>query len=807
MKPFLMTWTCVASLLTFAGAAQAQSAAPVAPSAQESVGLGDIIVTAQRRSENLQKAGIAVTAIKPEELISAGVTTPQQLTKVVPALQVANAAGPYALFYLRGVGNFNGNSLSDSAVAVNLDGVVLARPSSTSGLFYDLERVEVLKGPQGTLYGRNATGGAINIITRKPQLGVFGGDLSASYGNYDALQLNGAVNLPIGDNAAMRAAGQYLRHDGYMSDGTSDQQDASARLQFRWEPSASTTVQLGADYFDQGGRGTGSTVLTDAVSDLRVGLGDSRSDPAFSSVYFFPAGNTYVPVANDTYLDNQFWGGYASVDQRFDFATLTAIAGYRGANVDFRSNSPSFLINQKEGDDQYSVEVRLASNGEGPIQWLAGGYYFKENIDVPSVSYNQQVSGSFQTFATNTTSGAVFGRVTASLADTFRLVAGARYTKDQKDFSGDFYQLSVLCGGTVLRPANTVPVNCFGAPLLPNTVIPGPIFAPNGALIPYQPFGAGAAFPGGPATTPSFLSASQFSVDRSSDFERLTWRAGFEWDALKKSLVYGSYETGFKSGGFFFTRDDPTYRPETIKAWTLGMKNRFVDDRLQLNIEGFWWNYRDQQVSSAARDSFGNIIFATRNVGRSTNRGVEVEAVALVTPRTRISANAQYLDALYDSFVYTTPNNSPQVPGQLTSVPPTANCPFVLGTPTTVYLQDCSNRRPANAPKWVFSLGGEHTIPLGEWNLVLNASTRYQSEVFNGLEYLSSEVQKGYWQSDASVTLSQAEDRYFVTAFVNNIENNDVVSNSFPNPFGGAALVVGAVRPPRLYGIRTGLKF
>ena len=140
----------------------------------------------------------------------------------------------------------------------------------------------------------------------------------------------------------------------------------------------------------------------------------------------------------------------------------------------------------------------------------------------------------------------------------------------------------------------------------------------------------------------------------------------------------------------------------------------------------------------------GNVVFATRNVGASTNKGFEIEAIAKPGRNTQVSMNLQYLDAKYDSFVFTTPNNSPQVPGLLTSAPPTANCPFVLGNPATVYVQDCSGRRPANAPEWVASFGIQQTVPLGDWKLVLNASTRLQSDVFTGLEYLPSQIQDGY---------------------------------------------------------------
>ncbi len=807
MKKTLLATSCIVSLGLGVAPAFAQTAAPEASAEEDSTGLGEIIVTAQRREENLQRAAIAVSAVSSDQLVRGGVTDTTQLTNLVPSLQIAKAAGPYALFYLRGVGNFSSNALSDSAIAFNIDGVFVARPSSTSGVLYDIDRIEVLKGPQGTLYGRNATGGAINVITRKPELGRFGGDASVSYGNYDAIQFNGALNAPLGERAAVRVAGQYVKHDGYMTDGTSDQDDLAGRIQFRFEASDAITINLGADYYRQKGKGLGSTILTDAVSDRRVGMTDPLSRPAFNSIYFFPAGNILQLPANDSFVDNNSWGVYASLDADLGFADLTVIPAYRGASINYRSTTPSFLINQREKDRQFTLETRLASKSDGPFEWLLGAFYIKENIDVPVASYNQQVSGSVQTYFPNTESYAGFARATYKLSDAFRVTGGIRYTHESKTFNGTFQTASVLCGGTVLRATGAPVTNCFGAPLLANTPTQGYPLLPNGAPVPFSPFGFGAPFPGGPATTPSFLSIRQFQNNNRASFNKVTWRAGVEYDLGERSLLYASYETGFKSGGFFFTTDNPAFGPETIRAWTIGSKNRFLNNRLQLNIELFHWKYRDQQISSAARDSAGNVVFATRNVGASTNKGFEIEAIAMPGRNTQISMNLQYLDARYDSFLFTTPNNSPQVPGLLTSAPPTANCPFVLGNPTTVYVQDCSGRRPANAPEWVASFGIQQTVPLGDWKLVLSASTRLQSDVFTGLEYLSSQRQDGYTNSDASITLAQADDRYFVTAYVNNIENNDIVGNSFPNPFGGAQLVAGSLRPPRTYGIRAGVKF
>ncbi len=807
MKKTLLATSCLVTLGFGMAQAMAQTASPQASTQEENAGLSDIIVTAQRREENLQKAAIAVSAVSPDQLARGGVTDPTQLTNLVPSLQIAKAAGPYALFYLRGVGNFNANALSDSAIAFNLDGVFVARPSSTGGVLYDIDRIEVLKGPQGTLYGRNATGGAINIITRKPELGKFGGNASVSYGNYDAIQFNGALNAPLGERAAVRVAGQYVKHDGYMTDGTNDQDDLAGRLQLKFEASDAITINLGGDYYRQKGRGLGSTILTDAVTDRRVGLGDPRTRPAFNGTYFFPSGNILQLPPNDSFVDNNSWGVYASLDADLGFADLTVIPAYRGASINFRSTAPSFLINQREKDKQFTLETRLASKSDGPFEWMLGAFYIKEKIDVPLASYNQQVSGSVQSYFPRTESYAGFARVTYKLSDDFRVTGGIRYTEEKKTFDGTFQTATILCGGTALRPTGAPVTNCFGAPLLANTPTQGYPLLPTGAPVPFAPFGTGAAFPGGPATTPAFFTGRQFLNNNRDSFSKVTWRAGVEYDVAERSLLYASYETGFKSGGFFFTTDDPTYNPETIKAWTVGSKNRFLDNRLQLNVELFYWKYRDQQVSSATRDSRGNVVFATRNVGSSTNKGFEVEAIAQPGSNTQVSMNLQYLDAKYDSFVFTTPNNSPQVPGLLTSAPPTANCPFTLGNPPTVYIQNCSGKRPVSAPKWVASFGIQQTVPLGDWNLVLNASTRFQSDVITGLEYLAVQTQDGYSTSDASITLAADEDRYYLTAYVNNIEDNDIIGNSFPNPFGGAGLVAGSLRPPRTYGIRAGVKF
>ena len=224
--------------------AQSHSLAGPAPSSDAKGGLADIIVTAQRRAETAQRAAVAIDVVSPQELTRAGVVTATMLNATVPALTVQQGGGANTTFFVRGVGNFTNNGYSDPAIAFNLDGIYLGRPTSTTGTFFDLERIEVLKGPQGTLYGRNATGGAINVIPAKPRLGERSLSVSGSFGNYDAIDAEAAANLPIGDNAAIRIAGKVVDRKGYNEDGTSDEVGQAVRAQLLIKPSPAVSIRL-----------------------------------------------------------------------------------------------------------------------------------------------------------------------------------------------------------------------------------------------------------------------------------------------------------------------------------------------------------------------------------------------------------------------------------------------------------------------------------------------------------------------------------------------------------------------------------
>ena len=258
---------CSSTLALLGGKVVAQEAAA------DPGGLEEIIVTAQRREESLQRAAIPVSAVSGDELINASVSDTENLSKLVPSLVIQPAGGSTMNMYLRGVGTLQGNAFGENPVAFNVDGVYIARPTGPVGTFYDLERIEVVKGPQGTLYGRNATGGAVNVLPKRPELGEFSGDVNVEYGNYDALKGSGSLNAPLGESWALRIAGQAVDRSGYLSDDYADEVGEAARVSLLFEPSSTFSTVLVADYFHQGGAGNGSVLMPGlGVSRLLSGL-------------------------------------------------------------------------------------------------------------------------------------------------------------------------------------------------------------------------------------------------------------------------------------------------------------------------------------------------------------------------------------------------------------------------------------------------------------------------------------------------------------------------------------------------------
>jgi len=750
MKHFLCS-AAMAAIALASGQAWAEDApaATATPPADQS-GIKDIVVTAQRRSESLQRVAVAVTAVNSAALVSAGVSQPQDLSKLVPALMIATTGGSGTQVTVRGVGNFSGNPYAEPAVAVNLDGVYIARSAGADGLFYDLERVEVLKGPQGTLYGRNATAGALNIITKKPE-DKYSASGSIEAGNYNLWHGTLALNAPLGNGAALRVAGQITRRDGYFTDGYNDDKSEAVRAQLKLAPTDRLNVLLAADYAHQGGKGQAAVIAPYLSANPYAGPTADGSNQLLANTSLGISGGhsstLLPPFTTNGYVDANNVGVSATIDYRFDGATLSIIPAYRNSSNDYLHYSAGFPVQTYEGSAVTSMEARLASSDRGAkLKWLVGGYFFNEDLHF-SLFANQGVAFSRTEPQLKTQSAAAFGQLTYALLEALRLTGGLRYTHEHKTQGG---QHGAAAG------------------------------ADTSSCAPYD------------ASTGTCYAA--LTGDLNAD--RVTWKAGVEFDAGPQSLVYANVGTGFKAGGFFGSLPPNTYKPETLTAYTIGSKNRFFGNTLQVNAEAFYWNYRNKQVTHMGPILPSGFDLITENAGKAEIYGAEIETLWQPTPADTLSADVQYLHSRYKDFSFT----------QTTVTGPAQTaCPVTILNSTAVTV-NCTGRTVPLSPTWTVNLSYRHRFEFSDGSrLDGQIGTRIESGFWLGEEYLPGEYQNATTVSNATLTWSAPGNRYSFGGFIDNIENRTVKSMAFVQPVLGVPLV--GLRPPRTYGVRLGFNF
>ena len=776
------------------------SAGPDATGARSPGGLSDIVVTAQRRSENLQKAAVSVDALSQSQLVANGITDATLLSRQVPGLLVPPSGGGAVNFFIRGTGNFVQEPFSDPAIAYNLDNIYISRPFATGGPFYDLERVEVLKGPQGTLYGRNATGGAINVIPEKPTLNQTGGYISAGYGNYNAYDVEGAFNAAIGDRSALRLSAKAVGHDGYLTDGSSDQDTKALRLQFLTKPIDKLTVRVSADYADLAGVGVGANyydsyafnpqigkyVVRPGLSS-QIGSYDPQSLAYFQTLTAEPAARKFITNLPEGYLNTKIWGVNSQVDYDTDYGRATLITGWRPTSVGAGYAALGTPAQTHEDDEQYSAEFRFQGKRVSIFDYSFGALYFHER-EKGTFIIDQYTLAAFQNYSQRLDSYSGFGRLTAHLTDTLRLVGGLRYTSDNKTFAGNATSLVVVC--TLQTPFGP---SCPNAPLLNFATTPAgtgvPVPATSGSALPlFGPRGFTGAVV---ARSDTIVPQSELSNNRP------TYRAAIEYDLRPNSLLYFSYETGFRTGGFNLANGYTTYAPETIQAYTFGAKNRFFNRRLELNAEVFRWKYQNQQVAHIGVDLAGQVNNFTQNVGRSTNQGAEVETRFLLTPTTVLNANVQYLDATYDQFNYQEP---------LQGFAPYTGCAVspVAGNAALINV-NCSGKPSFNAPKYTLNLGAEQTFELHGYKLTGLIDTQYQTSRYVGFDYQPAELAPSQWTSNGQLSISPDRGNWTAAVYVRNIEDRRYLLQTAN--FTAGSYLASVTAPPRTYGVRVSLKY
>lgn len=780
------------SLAMVPAEARSQSSPAPAPSAGVP---SDIIITARRRDEPLGRAGAPVSVLGGDAILESGTSQVDRLNERFPALTVQPTATGNLIF-IRGVGNFTLQPNSDPAVALTYDGIFIARPMGTLSQFFDLDRIELLKGPQGVLYGRNASAGSINLEPRQPQLGKASARFALSGANYANQLAEGAVNLPLSGSAAFRLSAAMSAQDHFLSGYPDGPEQHSARAQVKALLGERVTVRLSADYNHLGGVGTGTSYIGNYVfvpadraysfreSGLPISLGIySPEAQAFRETIFLGlAGRNLDAIGSRPRQSDHFYGGHARVDADLGFGELTVIPAWRKLSIDAIVSGSPFGFRQVDDYEQASLEARLTGR-RGPLEWLAGAFLFDEVVD-SEVGTNLSASLILNEQNFETRSRAVFGNFIVHASPALRLSGGLRWTRDRRSFEGNSQSATIICLRVVngRRSCPIAPlfplVESFGDAPFPVPATPGP---PRPILVGGVPSGAVVA------------RASRIDDSRLTD-RAVTWRLGGEADIGPRTLGYATVETGYRPGGFNAATGFETYDPERITAFTLGLRHRAFGERLQLDLEAFWWDYRDQQVSSLRPDlsdppSNANI---TETIGRSRIRGIEADVRILPWSGAGAGAIVQFLDSKYRSFEYLQAD---------TGVPPLTGCDASLDPAARLYTVDCSARQPYNSPRWSVSLNGRQSVGLGQFTLTAAADTHFRSSRNIGFAFLPEQRIGATWTSNAQLILGLPGNRVEIAAFVRNIESVRTPQFMLFHPVSNALIAVTS--PPRQWGMRA----
>ncbi|MBT4520053.1 MAG: TonB-dependent receptor [Halieaceae bacterium] len=643
--------------------------------------LEEIVVTARRREEGLQDAPIAVSAYTGDSMAYRGATRLDDIARFVPSLTLENnpsfgGASSSAAIYLRGVGQKEFLPTTEPGVGLYVDGVYIARSVGAILDLVDIERLEVLRGPQGTLFGRNTIGGAISITTIKPDPnGEMGGSIGAAFGTDDRINVKGSVHLPMSDTLAIRASIASLQQDGYVdrADGVDlgDDDTLTGRLALAWHPSDRLSVDMNVDVTRDRENGPAMELLDIDLTDLShlVGvvlappppmafvhnittagvipgvLPCAAEDPSGNNVVPFPNPNPISPNCyDDRYIGTSKNMGTAEATSETDVfgfsttigyeisdaLTLKSITAWRDLESEFArdgDHSPH-RISQFHDDldqEQFTQELQLLGTHTN-MNWILGAYYFSEDGDnVNTLDFtvsNFRSGGGFDNEAL-----ALFAQLTYDFTEQWHLTVGGRYTEETKKFHPDqvIYQNYYAGISQVLPPGH------------PLAALDAPFMQPGSRILP--------------------------DVEKKIEIEEFTPMVNLSYNVNDDIMWYASYSEGFKSGGFsqrvFPPRvagitapecsDDlcliPTFEPEFVEVVELGFKSTLFDGRMRLNGAVFSTDYDDLQVQV-----FNSVAPVTQNVGAATIEGVELEMQAAPGEGWLIDAMVSYLDAEYDDI-------------------------------------------------------------------------------------------------------------------------------------------------------------
>lgn len=708
----------------------------------------EIVVTAQRRAETLQKVPISITALSGEQAAQLNLTKASDLSGISPGVFAVGSRGDAnPIFAIRGIGLNDTFANNNPTVGVYLDDIVQPYTPLLGFPVFDLERIEVLKGPQGTLYGRNTTGGAINFISKAPTQ-EFDAYATASYGRFERMDIEGAIGGGVTDNLALRLAGKITEQsDGWQTNARTgekigDRDSKAVRAMALWTPTDDVEVLFKASLLED----RSDTQLREHVGYNAPGGGTCAA--YFAGVrdegncvnalgYFDPTPDRRTVEASEVYghvADTSSRDFMLNVKWDLGAATLTSVSGY----IDFERTSGDdsdasalVLLDSQFNDDieAFSQEVRLASNGDGPFSWMVGAYYSWDEL---GSDIEQALDDHFfQTRVTidalqTTTSYALFSQLQYRLTDRLRLTGGVRYTEEKKDFTYDALDI--------------------------------------------DPFGTSAGLP-----TPVA------GIDDTLREDVVTGKIGLDFDVSDDVMLYTSVSKGFKSGGYksaiaFNPAELDPFYGENLYAYELGAKTTWLDGKLQFNSALYYYDYQDFQAFVTEIRSGINVI-VLNNAGDAEVYGLEADITARPTERLllRLSANA--------------------MKSEITKINPEVQAAY-------------EGNRLANAPEVTASAILRYDLPTENFGFgsyaMLDGS--YRGKTYYSVNNRGQSSQDSYGLLNARLGFTSLDERWEFALWGRNLTDKLYVSTAYDN-FGGIFPSQNFLGDPRTYGVSATFRY
>ena len=797
--------TAAITLLIIAGEAAARialadttadaAADTAADAASSSDALQEVTVVAQKQNIGLQHAPVALTAITGDAMKAAAIVNPTDLNGQVPGLVITSSEGYNKSVSIRGIGfNVPQDDSAQTSVSYHEDGIYIAFPVALNSNFLDTDHVEVLRGPQGTVFGQNSIGGTINVISVLPSFDSIKGYAEAAGGSYDLIHTSAAVNVPFTSNFAIRAAYDQNYQHGFVTatdvpgySGGYDlgnQNNVHGRMLGLWQTTDDLSILFRVEYAQAREHETEGKNIQDPNTDFYQESSD------------FPGRLIY----------NQQLAG-ATITYDLPFATLKSIGSYQevnhhggvaedGLNLDYTSSvdAPHDVEYFEHNTKNLTEELDLSSKPGGPVDWIVGGFWLKGKTTVaydqynlypgdptyngvadpnilnahPNLSSTSALSTFLQTLDVNNTdvlgdqlyfqnngietrtSASGYGQAIWHVTDSLRLTAGGRYTRDHNTtYFSDYYA----------------------------------DFAP-----------------------PTFVQQTE---------TKFTWRAGVDYDLTLTNLLYGSVSTGFKPGGGNISSFPDTvalqFQPETITAFEIGSKNSFFDKHLTANLSAYLYNDRDMQFQA---EDLINFQGGVANIPKVQVYGLEAETAALMPAGFRFDGNVAWEKGKITSHYEALDNDS----GNAANAAYLAACDFTCygdlftGSPGLNALRlaayrDVYGNAPPSLPTWTVTGALSHTLPFTDGSVILSRfQMQYRSNFADTIfGKTPTYTQPSYLMANAYVDYTYKTSGLDVSLAVNNVFNRFEVASRFTNQFGGETTQVWA--PPTEFVVTVRYQF